>query len=176
MEVQASFATGGSRTFHAATTVAVGYVASVVGNAERFSRLGRYAYTPAAVLTRPRDAVMSVAYGTDTMQWRKLTGIVINNTRHLANFFAFPHASYSDGLLDVLESHVGWARQCLHNLSILTRRDFYDPSRRRQTSRVHVCLDSPGMLMIDGERFDGVVELRVRCLFAAARFRQGLRQ
>jgi diacylglycerol kinase family enzyme len=173
IEVEAGLASGGSRIFHAASTVAIGYVAAVVGNSERFSRLGHYAYTPAAVLTRPRHTVMTLAYGTEAMQRRKLTGIVINNTRYLANFLVFPRASLSDGLVDVLESRVGWTGQCLHNLSILTRRNFYDPVRRCQTPKLHICLDKPGSLMIDGERFNAVSELRVRCLAAAALFQQG---
>jgi diacylglycerol kinase (ATP) len=174
IEVEAGFASGGTRSFHAASTVAVGYVAAVVGNSERFSGLGHYAYTPAAVLTRPRRITMTLAYGTDAMQRRELTGIVINNTRYLANFLAFPDANHSDRLVDVLESRVGWMGQCLHNLSSLTRRNFYDPVRRCQTSGLQICLEKPSRLMIDGEQFAGVSELRVRCLPAAAVFQQGL--
>ncbi len=173
LEVEADFAAGGSRTFRAASTVAIGYVASVVRNAERFSRLGRHAYTPAAALTRPRRMDVAVNYDTDAIQRRSVTGIVINNTRYLANFLAFPPASLSDGLSDVLESHVGWARQCLHNLSILSRRDFYHPARHSQTSRMHIRLDKPDMLMVDGELFDAVTEVKVSCLASAALFQQG---
>jgi diacylglycerol kinase family enzyme len=172
LEVEADFAASRSRTFRAASTVAIGYVSGIVRNAERFSRLGHYAYTPAAVLTRPRRIVAAVRYGTDAVQRRELTGIVINNTRYLANFLAFPRASLSDGLIDVLELHAGWARQCLHNLSILMRWEFYDPGRRSQTSRLHLRLETPDRLMVDGELFDAVTELKVRSLVAAAMFQR----
>ena len=174
MAVEAAFDGGGSREFVAASTVAVGYVAAVVRNAARFSRLGHYAYTPAAVLTWPRRSGMQVQYGMEPALRAELTGIVVNNTRYLANFLAFPQASLSDGCLDVLESRVGWARQCLHDASILSGRDFYDPARHSRQSRLHIRMDRPDILMVDGELFESVRELSVRCLPCAALLRRSV--
>ncbi len=55
LEVNVGFADGMQQTFLAASTLAVGYVADVVRLAPRFSALGRYAYTAAAVCSRPKN-------------------------------------------------------------------------------------------------------------------------
>lgn len=43
------------------------------------------------------------------------TGLVVNNTVHLANFPAFHDARPDDGMLDVMEQDFRWPRQLLQN-------------------------------------------------------------
>lgn len=173
MVVEVAFADGRRGDYRAASTLAFGYVADTVARAGRLQRLGGYAYTAAAVCTRPRRAVVETSYGGETPSSQRLSGVVINNTRYLANFLAFPRASVSDGLIDVLELDVGWARQMLHNLAILSRSYFYNADRELQAAQMRFRLLEAGSLMIDGELLDGVAEFSVRCEPAAACFVRG---
>jgi diacylglycerol kinase family enzyme len=141
----------------------------VVRLAGRFTPLGRHAYTAAAVCSRPRRLPVVADYGAGQGCRGEVTGIVINNTRHLANFRAFPRARLTDGLADVLELQAGWAGQLVHNLSVLTRRYFYQPGREFRTRQVKLKLPTPDVLMVDGELFAEVAELGVTCRPAALR-------
>jgi len=169
LELEMVFADGSQQRCRAASTLATGYVADVVKLAGRFAPLGRYAYTAAAMWLRPRLFPVTADYSSGDRCTGLVTGIVINNTRHLANFRAFPRASLTDGHADVLELKAGWAGQFLHNLSILTRRYFYQPGREFRARHIQLKLPVPDTLMVDGELFEGVAELSVTCRPAAAR-------
>ena len=73
------------------STLAVGYVADVVAaGRRRFPGLGDAAYLFASFLTRPRRfAAQTDPCGGAPGDRREWTGIVVNNTAHLANFRAF---------------------------------------------------------------------------------------
>jgi len=163
------FADGRRHSYLAASTVAVGYVADVVALAGKFTPLGRHAYTAAALWSRPRRFPVVADYGAGQHYSGKVTGIVINNTRHLANFRAFPQASLTDGLADVLELRVGWARQLMHNLSVLSHCHVYQPARQFSTPQARIQLPVPDRLMVDGELFADVAEFRVSCRPGAVR-------
>lgn len=174
MAIDATFADGRRDTYHAASTVAVGYVADAVRRAEQFAVLGRYAYAAATVVTRPRFFMLETCVGDGSPSRRRLSGIIINNSRHLANFLAFPRASLSDRRIDMLELNVGWTAQMLHNVALLSRSYFYNPGKESQAEEFHVRLLAPDWLMIDGELIDGVAKFSVRCDPAALRVIRGL--
>lgn len=173
LELEMAFADGRHHTCRAASTLATGYVADVVRLAGGFTPLGRHAYLAAAVCSRPRLRPVVADYGAGQRCTGEVTGIVINNTRHLANFRAFPGASLTDGLADVLELKAGWAGQFVHNLSILTRWYFYLPGREFRTRQAWLKLPVPDILMVDGELFEEVAELTVTCQPAAVRVQCG---
>lgn len=170
MAVELEFADGRRRSCRAASTLALGYAADTVARAAQLRRAGRYAYVAAAVCTRPRRTLLETAYGDTPPRSQTLSGVIVNNTRHLANFIAFPHANCCDGVLDVLELDVGWPRQMLHNAAVLSRSYFYRPGRELQTPDLRVRLHVPGRMMIDGELLEAVSAFEVRCEPAAARF------
>jgi len=172
MALEVAFADGRRGSYLAASTLAVGYVANVVARARHLLRLGRCAYATAALCTRPPRLHVEARYGEQPARTAELASIVINNTSYLANFRAFPHASFSDGLIDVLELDVGWARQMLHNLSVLSRRYFYNPGREFRAPALGFRLAEPGLLMIDGELLEDVADFGVRCLPGAATFQR----
>ena len=66
---------------------------------------------------------------------------------------------------------VGWLRQTLHNLSILSGLGFYEAGDRSQGGKVTVSLDSPQTLMVDGQLLSNVVSVGVECVPAALRCR-----
>jgi len=173
MAIDVEFADGRRSRFRAASTLAVGYVADTVAHAARFSRLGRYAYAAAAICTRPRRMLVESSCEPRSRRPRTMSGIVVNNTRFLANFLAFPDASVADGLLNVLELDVGWPRQMLHNASVLSRGYFYNPGRELQCPELRIRLPRAACLMVDGELISDVTGLEVRCERAAARFIRG---
>jgi len=161
MDVEIGFADGRTENRLCASTLAVGYVEEVVTlGRHRLPGLGRAAYAAAAMIALPSrfEARMSSNGGA-----RRYTGIVINNTAHLANFRGLPDASVHDGLLDVMEQDYGWPRQLLHNLSVLVGSRAFGPLSLRQLAAEQIDLAEPRTLMADGELLHDVTRLRVTC-------------
>jgi undecaprenyl-diphosphatase len=147
-----------------ASTMAAGYVCDTVAlGRSRFAGLGRLAYAAASVLTRPRRIALSIDGREGVSPLPMATGIVINNTRYLANFQAFPDASLDDGLLDVMEQGHGWGRQMLHNLSVLAGSRRFGPCRLRQARSVSVRFARGETLMVDGELVPRVTGVDAVC-------------
>ncbi len=167
MQVDIEFGDARTESRRAASTVAVGYVCDVVRNGLRLRRLGRRAYAAAAAITVPQALGARVALEDEAQMLPGLTGIVINNTAHLANFRAFAGASLDDGRLEVMENAARWPRQMLHNAAVLAGSRAFGPARMRQSPRATVELDAPGRLMVDGEIFDGVTRCTATCRHSA---------
>jgi len=147
-----------------ASTLAVGYVTDVVTvGRRRLPGLGHAAYAAAAVFTMPQE----FRARHDGEDWAPFTGIVVNNTRHLANFDAFPQARLDDGLLDVMLQRCGWPRQQLHNCAVLAGSRAFGPLVMRQLPRAEFQLESPCTLMADGELLSGVTRVSVESRPAA---------
>lgn len=165
MEVRIGFADGHEELTLCASTLAVGYVADVAKlGRQRLHALGHAAYAVAAMLVVPTPFDAHIAGAGDPGQLRRYTGVVINNTAHLANFRGLPDASVYDGLLDVMEQGYGWPRQQLHNLAVLSGSRTFGPLRLRQATSVQLELSRPCTLMADGELLQDVTRLRVACL------------
>ena len=144
----------------AASTDAVGYPARVVTVASaRFRGLGSLAYGAAAACIRPVTIRVRRQLDDEVPTEGTLTGLIINNTRHLANFVGLPAASCRDGRLDVMEMRVGAIRQCLHNLSALSNLQCYTPAAVRTASAVRLDFERPQELLVDGELFANVVHV-----------------
>ena len=145
-----------------ASTVAVGYPAAVAKAARGFDDFGQFCYAAAAILTRPVSCMVEMPLECGRFRKKRVKGIIANNTRHVANFLAFPGASCFDGYFEVLELYAGYLGQIAHNLSALTGTDFYCPFDlvRRRRTRFHV--QQPQELMIDGEFHPNVVSVDIR--------------
>lgn len=172
MQASATLSDGSRATYLSASTIALGYVVSVVDRASDFRSAGPYGYALATLVTRPSTFSCRLAIADRVIDALSCTGIVINNTVHLANFAAFADARMQDGLMDVLVLDVGWIRQTIHNLSILSTMKLYDPGDRSQSDSVRVSMSLPQTLMIDGQLYAGVTDLSVVCLPATLRCRQ----
>lgn len=170
MDVVVHFADGRQARRLVASTLAFGYVCDVVAfGRTRLAGLGRYAYAAAAAATSPRWFRARVVLDGRVQELRRMTGVVVNNTDYLANFRAFRRGCLDDGRLDVMALEASRTRQMLHNVSVLSGRYFYDPSRTWQVSQARVELEAPGKLMYDGEFEHDVVALEARCLAGAVR-------
>jgi diacylglycerol kinase (ATP) len=149
-----------------ASTLAIGYVADVVDfGRRRLHGFGRAAYALAALGVIPvwfEATVQGSGSGAE-----RYTGIVVNNTAHLANFRGFPAASVRDGRLDVMELACGWTRQLLHDVSVLAGSEAFGPRRMRQATSERIALAHPATLMADGELLANVSSLEVTCRPAA---------
>ena len=165
MEVRIGFADGHEALTLCASTLAIGYVADVVKlGRQRLHALGHAAYAMAAMLVVPAPFDARIAVAGEPGQFRRYTGIVINNTAHLANFRGLPDASVHDGLLDIMEQGYGWPRQQLHNLAVLFGSRALGPLQLRQTTTGQLELRRPCTLMVDGELLRNVTRLSVACL------------
>jgi diacylglycerol kinase (ATP) len=170
MEVLIEFADGRIDRRLCASTLAVGYVTDVVTcGRRRLSGLGHLAYAAATMIVVPKPFAARLTVQDGAGQTGRYTGIVINNTAHLANFRAFPQASAHDGLLDVMEQGYRWPRQLLHNLAVLAGSRAFGPKGMRQVAAVRLELSKARTLMADGELLDEVSMVTVRCRPAAVR-------
>lgn len=152
---------------YSASTIAFGFPAAVTEIANyRFKSLKKYCYPVAAgigVLFQIRRMYI-VSYNGRTANRIPLTGCILNNTRHVANFLAFPKAEPNDGKLEVLELNSGIFGQTLHNLSVLSQKYFYEPKAPFQVDSVEASFESPEILMVDGEIYKNVISFSVKIL------------
>jgi diacylglycerol kinase family enzyme len=148
-----------------ASTIALGYVVAVTTIANRMRRLGRYCYAVAAVIATRRliRASLEIAYDDGARSRRDLTGLIVNNTRHVANFVPFPDADCTDGYLDVMELRAGCFGQNAHNLFAM-RGLTYPAAPIRRVRRLAIVLAQPQSVMIDGEIYQDIAELSVRLM------------
>jgi len=169
MDVSVGYVDGRQERRLCASTLAVGYVTDVVTFGRlRLHQLGRAAYAAAAMVVVPETFEARVAGAADQGGPRHYTGLVINNTAHLANFRGFPDASVHDGVLDVMEQGHGWPRQLLHNLAVLAGSRSFGPLCLRQASSERLEFREPRTFMADGELLHGVARVAVDCRPAAA--------
>lgn len=168
MDIEFTRSDGSSERRLCASTLAVGYVTDVVTfGRQRLPQLGRAAYATAAMVVVPRTFDARLDGACDAGEWQRYTGLVINNTAHLANFRGFPDASVRDGLLEVMEQRHGWPRQLLHNAAVLAGSRRFGPSNMRQADCEHVRLAVPETFMADGELLYDIASARVVCRPAA---------
>ena len=167
MEVTLTPASGAPFRRIAASTVALGYAARVVRRARRLRRLGPASYAAAALGILPVRFPLTLEVDQQPARPLRLTGLIVNNTRHIANFHSAPAASCTDGLFEVMELDRRLPLQMLHNLSALSGRAFYEPYRLHHAQTLRVQLHSPAEAMIDGELLPSIVALEIRILPAA---------
>ncbi len=167
MQVEVTLANGTHASHYSASTVAVGYPASVALEARKLAGLGRMSYAAAAAVTRPTYFRARVQYGDGVSRDVRISGFVANNTRHMANFVAFRKASYCDGRFEVMEMDAGLMKQTAHNLSALSRTGIYEPYSIDQAICARLELDAPQNLMMDGEIVPDVVAIQVNILPSA---------
>ncbi len=154
---------GRSARCHCASTTGLGYPSNavVLGN-RRLKKLGRYCYPVSGVIQSFLGNRISGNILIDDIKIdaSDLKGIFINNTQFAGNFRAFPEAEYDDGLFDVLCMHVGPLRQNLQNILVLNENYSYMPSHNYRAKKLHIELDTPLPLMLDGEIIEGVVDVK----------------
>ena len=151
-----------------ASTISLGYPTEVAIAAGRdFRRFGRLCYSMAAACVIPARRTVRVRYAGETFAPKQLTGFVVSNTRHAANFEVFPNAHCDDGLFEAMELTAGFAGQSLHNVSTLSRLHFRSPAIAERLTAVSVAWDEPTELLVDGEIYANVVSLELRVLPAA---------
>ena len=167
MQVNIGFKDGSDCSKLSASTVALGYVVSVVERASSFRAAGRYGYALATLLTAPQFFRCRLGMSDSDDDDRTCTGIIINNTVNLANFRTFRDARLNDGLADILILSAGWLRQTLHNFSLLSKLRIYDSGERSQSGNISIALVSPQTLMLDGQLLSNVTSVRIESVPAA---------
>ena len=135
----------------------------------RLPGLGRAAYAVASTITVPRPLHATLSLDGRDVAVPRCTGVLVNNTAHLANFRAFPGARLDDAHLDVMGFGAGWLGQCAHNVSILAGATLVAPALQCQTSLVRLTFSEPTTVMLDGELIDGLVAVGLGVLPGAVR-------
>jgi diacylglycerol kinase (ATP) len=152
---------------YSSSTVAVGYPARATQLANRyFKKLKGHCYSAASVISLLLRSRM-----TCTVQWdggkpeeKICYGLLISNTRHMGNFVCFPEAVPDDGLVNVMELTASALPQLVHNVSVLSKANFYNPSRTYHFRTASVQLPKPGLLMVDGEVYANVQAVEIEVL------------
>ena len=166
LQVDLTTADSASRSLFSASTIAFGYVVNCTKMAESgLKRLGRFCYIAATALCacRTEKEVYRLAIGGEEHA-RTLTGLLISNTRHSANFEVFPGAAIDDGIFEVMELRAGFASQILHSVSILSRTHLYSPVRLTKTPSLKIRLPKALDLLVDGELIPEVTGARITIL------------
>lgn len=154
-----------------ASSVAFGYPSDLTRKADKLRALGRLSYAAAGLFTVPHRTTIEVAYDGAAAERKPLTGILVNNTRHVGGFTAIRDARVDDGLIDALELRAGYVSQTAHNLSEVTALGLWHPARHVQFRNAVIGVDQPSTLMLDGELIEGVTQVEVKVLPGALRVR-----
>ena len=170
MEVALTAASGSVTLRLGACTFAAGYVADVVDVGRlRLAGLGRAAYAVGSTITRPQPLHAGLTLDGQEVAIAGCTGIVVNNTAHLANFRALPAARLDDGLVDVIGLAAGWPRQVAHNACILSGSTRVSPALLTQAAHARIVFDAARTVMLDGELLAGIAAVEIRVLARACR-------
>lgn len=148
-----------------ASTLALGYPAAVAKTANRHLKgLGKFCYPTAATAEALFQTPFQIqlAYDGGGSELKSLTGVILNNTRHLGNFLAFPQGSLEDNAFDVMELNARFWGQNLHNLSVMSKTFVYLPSLSRSARSLILDLRTPQDLLIDGEIDSAVTHARIQ--------------
>jgi diacylglycerol kinase family enzyme len=163
--LQAKHADGRVTKAVCATTIAVGYVASVVARARGFAGAGLHSYSLAALLTKPERSQIEIAYDGEEYKSRLLTGLAVSNISHAANQRVFPAAKLNDGRFHAMEFDASRLRQFGHNVSMVA--GIYPAASRRAGRNLRVRASTPFDVMADGEILERVTEFSVDCVAGA---------
>jgi diacylglycerol kinase family enzyme len=159
---------GNRRTLLSASTIALGYPAAVASLANRrFRSAGSACYAAAGACAVPSRTEISIAYNGKISEVKVVTGLLISNTRHAANFTVFPAASCCDGSIEAMELRAGYLSQSLHNLSTLSGVPLRRPPAIAGVARVSLTCVRPQTLLVDGELFSHVASVDV-CVLPSA--------
>ena len=165
IEVQFQKQNGDSLRCYSTSTIGLGYPANAVklGN-RRFKIFGKACYPISGVVQifLKNDLDGSFSINGEVRHIEHIKGLFINNTQFAGNFRAFPDAKVDDGLFDVMKMSVGPLRQNIQNLLVLFEQYFYMPSEQFSTDQLHINLEQPQSLMIDGEIYQDVIEVHFR--------------
>ncbi len=167
MEVEVSPAAGQPYTRLCASSLSFGYPTVVTRASLRFQALRRFSYAAASCVTIPRGQVLQMQYDDGMFETNTLTGVLINNTRHVGGFVAFPHASCHDGRVEAMELRSGYLAQMAHHLSSMSRADLFTPARITPITQAAIRPAHPQELMLDGELFPAVAAIHMRVRPAA---------
>jgi len=162
IRVEASWPDGGRHVWRMLSTASLGYTSAVVETANvSLKPFGSFCYPIASVVRALIPPRLNGRWRRDGADWQVLsaTNIVVNNTKHAGNFEGFPRARCDDGEFDCLIAKAGFAKQLLHNVSMLSRRHFYRPGPAFRARRVDIELDGDDLLMLDGEVTPGVQKI-----------------
>ncbi|MBN9661225.1 MAG: hypothetical protein J0H49_23735 [Acidobacteria bacterium] len=149
------------------SSVSFGYPTLVTRLAEHFRPLRRLSYAAASVLAWPSAQEFRIGYDGSPLEKQRLTGILLNNTKHVGGFVGFPEASCQDGLADVMEMTALYPSQMLHNVTSMLQLPVWRPSRFLQVGAAEIHAPAAQELMLDGELIPGVAGLRLRMMPAA---------
>jgi diacylglycerol kinase family enzyme len=148
-----------------ASTVALGYPAAVAKAALGFPRrFGKFSYAAAAALVRPVPFDLEISREDGSPQKTSLKFFIANNTRHAANFLVSPGANCRDGFIDLLELDAGFLAQTFHNVSALLGSGLFRRNHLSRAKSIHLRLQEPQELMIDGEILPDIISVRIQIL------------
>jgi len=147
-----------------ASTVGVGYPVNVAAIANRLKWLRANCYIAGAVGASIGTPLFDceIVYDGAPARHKRLTGLMLNNTRHVANFVAFPEARLDDGYFHAIEARAGALRQNLHNFSAASGLNFYSSARPQKVRDAKMRFASALSVLIDGEVRTDVIALEVR--------------
>lgn len=160
--LQVTFDTPSERIFRLmVSTLLLGYAADTVVLAGRLPRaLTALRYVSASIVQTARMPGLTLDVEIDGTPLKvRLTNLMINNTRHAGNFYAFRNASLLDGRCELLIAENRLWQQILQNLAVLSHISMYRRGYEFRARTVRLRSATPYRLMLDGEIWEEVREL-----------------
>ncbi len=156
---------GSTQQCYAAGSICLGYLANMarIGNLY-FKPFGKLCYYIAGNIVLFRNPHFAVQLGPHAghTERRLLTGLLVNNPPYLADFMYSPEVSLDDGYFEVIEMRGGSFQQTLYNISVLLKSNRYAPGILWRTASLHVVLEEPRYLMLDGEMFPHIIQVDIQ--------------
>ena len=149
------------------SSISFGYPTTVTHTSHHFLSLRRFSYAAATCVTIPARQKLQMQYDGAMFETKPLTGVLINNTRHVGGFVAIPEASCHDGVVESMELNSSYFSQMAHNLSSMTRAGLFNPARITPITQAAMRPAHPQELMLDGELFPAIAAIRMRVRPAA---------
>ena len=142
-------------------TSGLGFASATVTFANRYLKMaGPFCYSLSACFKLFNQKIISAKISIDNSSFRDIefTNFLINNAKHAGNTCVFPKADLRDSRLNILCAKTNALTQYLWNVSIITKTYFYYPGEK-VANRLHITLQKPSSLMLDGEIYDSVKEI-----------------
>jgi len=146
---------------YAVTTSGIGLVAAIANFCNRYLKIAGPLCYPLSTCCRSfRQEKLSakVQINDAPIEEIEFTNFIINNTKYAGNVCIFPRADLGDSLFNLFFARTNVFTQQLWNVAVATKTYFYYPGEKA-ASKLHIILNRPCSLMLDGEIINPVKEI-----------------
>ncbi|MFH1836690.1 MAG: diacylglycerol kinase family protein [Candidatus Omnitrophota bacterium] len=153
---------------YAVSTAGLGRIALSAQDANKNARKS-YIFTSIRAALNKNELEGELLIGENTSKTLQFSNLIVNNTPYIGNFYAFPKGDIHDSLMDFNITRINSLEQVLVTFIVLCKLHLYTKKHHPltvhgQTHKLGLKLKKPAMLMLDGEVFGPVEEVKFSIL------------